>query len=181
MQKENIQKELFEFEAPKKQRNRLGQFFQKTDFSANLNAEKLIFVSIGILMILVISFALGVERGKAISGMPIRIADPLPKALQIDAASAPVISKPVAARPAQASAMVAQSAPDYTVVAAAFSKESSAIKEMARLKKNGLEAFVYNSDPYYLVCSGSFIDKESAQKTLKRVRQLYRDAYVKLK
>jgi hypothetical protein len=68
MEKYNVQKELFEeLQAPKRQPRRFGRLFQRGDFSISLNAERIVFVSIGIIMLLVVFFALGVERGKAVS------------------------------------------------------------------------------------------------------------------
>ena len=68
MENDKLQKELFEFEAPKKVlRPIFGQFFQKTDFGITLTVEKLVFISIGIIMLMVIFFAIGVEKGKSLS------------------------------------------------------------------------------------------------------------------
>ncbi|OGW77579.1 MAG: hypothetical protein A3I73_05245 [Omnitrophica bacterium RIFCSPLOWO2_02_FULL_45_16] len=75
MENDRSQKELFEFEAPKKVlRPRFSQFFQKTDFGVTLTVEKLVFVSIGIIMLMVVFFAIGVEKGKS---LPARNAMPL--------------------------------------------------------------------------------------------------------
>ena len=69
----------------------------------------------------------------------------------------------------------------YTVVAAAFSRQEFALKEVGKLKAAGLDAFIYYGEPYYLACVGSFPSKESAGKILKKVRQMHRDAYVRLR
>ena len=206
MEKDNTQKELFEFAAPpKKQSNGFGRIFQKTDFTVSIGAEKLVFVLIGIIMLVVVSFALGVERGKAISAKAAETAGaPAQASAQAPAANAPVqqavqakkaaavtnIAPKEKTREAAAAKTVtdpvqAQNAGDknkpYTIVAAAFYKEAFAIKEVSRLKGIGLESFVYYSEPYYLACAGSFTSKDSAQKTLAKVRQLHRDAYVRLR
>jgi len=193
MEKDNTQKELFEFQAPKKQPRKFGQLFQQADFALNLTAEKIVFVSIGIIMLLVISFALGVERGKIISEKAsetrtalVQATIPAPaQSVQGQPAAAKVQLTTVQAQPAavkiQPAAAKAQpaAAKPYTVVAAAFSKEAFATKELSRLRSSGLEPFVYYREPYYLVCVGSFANKESAQKVLNKVKQMYRDAYVR--
>ena len=198
MENEKYQKELFEFEQPKKQWHRFGRFFQKTDFAVTLNAERLVFVLIGILMLIVVSFALGVERGRSQAA----ILPAAPKA----APQSPVVQTPVAQKNDKAPSMniapksrtsaapvkaavdtsKTQTAPadknkPYTIVAGAFTREDTAIKEINRLKAGGLEAFVYYSEPYYLACVGAFANKDSAQKVLGKVRQMHRDAYVRLK
>jgi len=205
MEKDNIQKELFEFDPPKKQPNRFGRFFQKTDIAISLGAEKLVFISIGIMMLFVVSFALGVERGKAISGRTEQadtgpaqtsvqrtgVAVPARKVYQaktvISAANITPKDKAQASIVKTASSLVQAENPvvdktkPYTIVVAAFSKEVFATKEARNLKTSGLEAFVYYSEPYYLACVGSFANKDSAQKILGKVRQIHRDAYVRLK
>lgn len=204
MDKENTQKELFEFDRPKKQPHRFGAFFQKTDITICLGAEKLVFISIGVIMLLVISFALGVERGKTLSSSTnanvtivqsaaghVSPAKPTQQTLQTKTAAvvsniAPKdkllagtvkTSGPVV----QVQNTVVDKAKPYTIVAAAFSKEVFATKEVARLKSNGFEALEYYREPYYLACVGSFANKDSAQKILSKVKQLYRDAYIRLK
>ncbi|MDP3791925.1 MAG: SPOR domain-containing protein [Candidatus Omnitrophota bacterium] len=188
MEKDNIQKELFEFDAPRRQPNRFGRFFQRTDFAVSLSAERLIFVSIGVIMLLVVSFALGVERGKASAAKTVRISPAIAQAVPAQRPAAAVtIQQPVQAKtavkaPVKAVAVKpAQNTMPYTIVVAAFSKEATAVKEVGRIKISGLEAFVYNSEPYYLVCVGSFANKENAQRTLNKVKQMHRDAYVRLK
>lgn len=181
MEKDSTQKELFEFKAPQKQPNRFGQLFQNTGFAVSLSAEKLVFVLIGIIMLLVLAFALGVEKGKRVSGRNTEI--PAQSSAQHTSPNAPVqkaAQVKTVQDPVRAQNLADKNKP-YLIVAAAFLKEASAAKEVSRLKGSGLEAFVYYSEPYYLVCVGSFANKDSAQKTLNRVRQLYSDAYVRLR
>ncbi len=185
MEKDNIQKELFEFQAPKKQSRKFGQLLQQPDFAISLNTEKLVFIAIGMILLLVVSFALGVERGKAISQKASEVSTAIAQAA-IPAPAQPVQGQPAepkvqlaAAETRPAAVKMQPPAKTYTIVAAAFSKEASAVKESDRLKSLGLEPFVYYSKPYYLVCAGSFPDKDSAQKDLGKVRKKYRDAYVK--
>lgn len=68
MSDEKYQKELFKFEEPKKPFSRFSGIFPKADFEGRvaitLTLEKLVFISIGIVMCMVIIYALGVESGK---------------------------------------------------------------------------------------------------------------------
>lgn len=68
MSDEKYQKELFKFEEPKKPFSRFSGLFPKADFNGRvaitLTLEKLVFISIGIVMCMVIIYALGVESGK---------------------------------------------------------------------------------------------------------------------
>ena len=185
MDKENIQKELFEFKASGRQSNGLRRFFQKADLTVSLSAERMVFVSIGIIMLLVVSFALGVEKGKTISAAKETTAVPVQAVQQRTAATNVTVQRTAVTNTTVRPVVQVKSAADngkpYMVVAASYLKEPSAIQEVNRLKGNGLEAFVYRSGPYYLVCVGSFTNRESAQKILNKVRQTHRDAYVRLK
>lgn len=189
MENEKYQKELFEFEQAKRQKPRFGQFFQKTDFAITLTAEKIVFISIGIIMLMVVFFALGVEKGKSFANAQASAPQAQPKTLaitteQIKAATASTNISPKSGtlvEPKRARLEPDVKDKPYTIVAAAFSRQDFASKEVARLNASGLEAFVYHSDPYYLACVGSFASKDSALKLLGKVRQIHRDAYVRLR
>lgn len=206
MENERYQKELFEFEAPKKQKSRFGQLFQKTDFIITLTAEKLVFIGIAIIMLFVVSFALGVEKGKSVSRQDISVESkeavsvkaPAQTAVaQVQARALPTVNaqnkttiaktnitpkdKMASAVEPQKMQVLADKNKPYTIVAATFKRQDFAASEVSRLKKAGMEAFVYYSEPYYLACIGSFVSKDSALKSLGKARQMHRDAYVRLK
>ena len=69
MEEEKYQKELFEFEKPKRFFPRLSDFFPKADFERNviltLTLDRAVFIAIGLIMIMVVTYALGVEAGKS--------------------------------------------------------------------------------------------------------------------
>lgn len=200
MENDNTQKELFEFETPKSTaRRKFARFLEKNSFGIALTGEKIVILSIGIVMLMVIFFALGVERGKHL-------------AVKSDAAAQAPVQAPVTQVPAQAPARVPVQVPakvtvkniaqnktavtpvntapaqiaaadnkPYVIVAAAFSRQDFALKEVSALKTSGLDAFMLKSDPYYLACAGSFATKELASKALGKVRQIHKDAYIRLK
>src|SRR3989338_9168642 len=59
------QKEFFEFEKSKKPAPVFGRIFTKTDVAVTLSLEVLVFISIGLIMLMVIVYALGIEKGKS--------------------------------------------------------------------------------------------------------------------
>ena len=198
METEKYQKELFEFESPKKAAARFGNIFPRTDFAITLTPEKMVFAAIGIVMLMVIFFALGVEKGRSAARLKFTATKTIAKdivaapAIPVKSAQVPiVITKSVAAtnitpkiKPPAAtvkSRVAFDKTKPYMVVAAAFSREDLALKEIGKLKTAGLEAFVYYGEPYYLACVGSFQSKDGAQKILNKVRQVHRDAYVRLR
>ena len=176
MQNENSQKELFEFEAPKKAgRRRFGSLLQRTDFCLVLTAEKLVFVFIGIIMLAVLFFALGVERGKSL------VVKSEPQAAPVQASTTQIPAKAANPPISQEKTVEPAKGKPYTIVAAAYSRQDFASKEVVGLKASGLDAFVLKSEPYYLACVGSYATKGDAQKALSKARQAHRDAYIRLK
>jgi len=185
MEEERYQKELFEFKPPRRPFPGLGKLHLKGDFALTLNLEKIILTAIGLLMLLVVVYALGVERGKAARNAP------------ADATSRPRVTAPRPVVPAaavsssqtQPAAMPAAAVTDaprdasgpYTVLAVTLRKKDAAGAEAARLKSEGYDAFVRQSDIYSQVCIGSYLTRDSAEKASVKVKRLYRDAYVIMK
>ncbi len=190
MENERYQKELFEFEQAKRQKPKFGAIFQRTDFAITLTAEKIVFIIIGIIMLMVVFFALGVEKGKSFVTTHSSAPQASYSAPSVTTAQIKTLSPPTNITPKSGTLVEPKKAqvlqPDvkdnpYTIVAAAFSRQDFASKEASRLKANGLGAFVYYSEPYYLTCVGSFASKDSALKSLSKVRQMHRDAYIRLR
>ena len=205
MENEKYQKELFEFESPKKPASRFGNIFPRNDFAIILTPEKMVFIAIGVIMLMVVFFALGVEKGKSsaydnlaaakttakeIAAVPAIPASPVRAPIVVTKSPVatnitPKVVVPIAVVKTQATAVKTQAAFDktkpYMVVAGAFSRKDIALKEVDKLKAAGLEAFVYYGEPYYLACVGSFQSRDSAGKILNKVRQMHRDAYVRLR
>ena len=69
MEEEKHQKELFEFDRPKRSFSRLAAMLPRADFegrvSITISLEKLVFISIGMVMVVVVVYALGVDSGRA--------------------------------------------------------------------------------------------------------------------
>lgn len=175
-----MQRELFQFEPPKKRFLGFAGIFRKAGidgsvFAITLKIDKLVFISIAIIMLMVIVYALGVERGRSVptksSAAPVQQAAPAKLVPEI---------KP---QPVQktVSAVKETVVKPYTIAVASMSKKETALAEAARMKKNGFDSFVVYSQPYYVVCVGAFADKTSSasQAELTRARRFSRDAYFK--
>ena len=187
MEEERLQRELFPFEPPKKRFSGFAGIFRKAGidgsvFAITLKIDKLVFISIAIIMMMVIVYALGVERGRSVS--------PKPSAAPIVQQAVPIKAAPVKITPEAKLQPAAETvvpavkdtvAKPYTIAVASLSKKENAISEAAKMKSGGFESFVIYSQPYYVVCVGAFADKTSAasQKELARVKRLRRDAYFK--
>lgn len=206
MEEEKYQKELFEFKPPRRVFPGFRKLRLKSDFALTLNLEKMIFATIGALMLLVVVYALGVEKGKGMRGAapvapPVSEVRPAPpqdrsRSAQKVAAMATIPETRLAGIAATGGATFTQTAPkpampaavktdaqrdmtgQYTVLAVTLTRQDTAAAEAARLKREGFDAFIRPSGAYFQVCIGSHPTRESAEKSSVRVRRLYRDAYV---
>jgi len=190
MDKEKDQKELFEeFEKPKKPFSRFSNIFPRSDtqrhFAITLTLEKTVLVTIGIIMAMVIVYALGVEMGKSTvkdksllninnKRRSYKPAERLP----IKEKRPPAMTKRGAL---DARAAMPGSGRPYTITAVTFKNKDVAAEEAGRLKKEGFDAFVKQSGKYFLVCIGAYSGKDSAKTVLRKVRRKYRDAYIILR
>jgi hypothetical protein len=189
MNEERYQKELFQLETPKKRFPGLSGIFKKPGleghaFAVTLRMDKVVFLSIAIIMLMVIVYALGVERGRCSVPKPIPApvpAQPMKPVLAVNPVSDTRLKAQVETQP-QGTALPAKDlSRPYTIAVAALSKKDSALAEVTRLKKIGFDAFVIYTDPYYVVCVGVFADRTSqaSQKELLKLKRLYKDAYFK--
>ena len=180
MEEERTQKELFEFETPKKRFSGLAGIFRKAGidgsvFAITLKIDKLVFISIAIIMMMVIVYALGIEKGRSA----------VPRPSQAPAARVVPVKGAPEMKPGPMSAVsvtaVKEVMKPYTIAIASLSKKETALSEAARMKANGFDSFVIYREPYYVVCVGAFADKTSSasQKELARVKRFCRDAYFK--
>ncbi len=217
MDDEKYQKELFEFEKPKRFLPRLSDFFPKADFERNviltLTLDRAVFITIGIIMTMVVIYALGVETGKtrtvtALTEAQTPVAAAVPaktaysniapgnvKTVQgAQTAYTAMQARPTAQQPRQATGQPAtdllKSAPalstaakPYTIVAVTFTRRDTAVLEVNKLKRQGIDAVILPSDRYFQVCIGSYKDKTGiqTQKDLTRIKRLYKDAYVRMR
>ncbi|OGW83641.1 MAG: hypothetical protein A2987_04670 [Omnitrophica bacterium RIFCSPLOWO2_01_FULL_45_10] len=214
MERETYQKELFEFNKPRKSkffrfRDILPKVHLDNRLSIALTLERVIFISIGITLLMVVIYALGVEKGKTLqmsAALP-QVRDlkkaPVAQKETENPVSRPAIAKleskektaltPVALDTPQGTDMgakevvqkgpVREKAGTFTIVAATFIQKDKALQEVDRLKRRAFDAFLRQSDAYFQVCIGVYPDKESgpSRRALSKVRQIYKDAYFRLK
>ena len=188
------QKELFEFKDEKRPFAGIGRIFPKDAIGITLSLERMIFISIGLVLAMVLVYAIGVERGKSIS-----VKSPSTPAIQQEPKPLAVSQKPhpsgAAVKPAErpgapvslpgqpkvlTSAIHAADKP-YTIVAATFSRNDAASAAVNALRRNGFDAYLYQSGQYVQVSVGAFSTRAAGQAVLNRVKQRYKDAYFKLR
>lgn len=157
------QDELFkEFKEPKKQRG----FFRKNIFSSqtvfiNLSYEKTVFIIVILIMLILASFSLGVERGRHL-----RSEDNLKAAPKAN------MSLPLANKPNIADVK-------YTIQVNSFSDQPSADRESLFLKSRGYKPYILKSGNIYKVCVGLFSDEETARPVLLKLKPKYQDSFIR--
>lgn len=205
MDDENYQKELFEFEKPKKAFPGFGRIFSKADFKGNfaltLTLEKIVFIAIGIIMFMVVIYALGVEAGKAVtknrmgpyqSERPQQQKPQAPQSARVYKTPqiAPVkadVATPAGRKgvldgiTAKSSSAQTRGANAHAIVAVTLTRRDTALQEIERLKKEGITSYVVPTGTHFQIRIGAYSSKDSAQaqRDLKRVKKIYKDAYLK--
>ena len=212
MEEEKYQKELFEFEQPKRSFSKLTDILPKADFegrrSLTLTIEKAVFISIGVVMAMVVVYALGVESGRSRSvsaAAPKRapakkaaVRQPSAKKVSvpaiaqkeaaaagktiIDTAQIKPSKQPAAAKDTAAPSRAAiAAAQPYSIAAAAFRTRESAEASLVLLRKQDLSAFIMYQEPYYRVYVGVYDDRNDAKskRDLEKVRRVFKDAFIK--
>lgn len=139
--------------------------------------EKTLLFIIGIITCGVISFSLGIEKGKRlaaknkiIESKDTAIYQPYqPKEIQ------PAIKK---------EGVSSQSKPkeykqNYTIQLASFLTKTHAQKEAEALKKRGISIIVLTKGKYTVICAGNFSDKKTAESLLSEFKKRYQDCFLR--
>lgn len=169
-----------------------------------LSLENLVVTGIVGLVILVVAFSIGVERGKRVVYRAEGAASPVQTTVinnrngeEIEQQPSRAISEKELLQPAQ---VIAQTAGEptnlsataeaiqkvaenisgkYTIQVASFRKEQHAKKEADTLKQKGYESLVLPKGDYSIVCVGTFENKDQAQSFSKKLKQQYKDFLIR--
>lgn len=198
MEEENQQKELFEFEKPKRPFSKFLRFFPKADFEGRvlvtLTPEQIILIAIAVLLSLVVIYAVGVEQGRknqvdkpaaltTSSEADLKSAQSFFATTQVRRSAPGIQPRPakIEKRAAPFTVRPADTTGRYTIVAATFKGREAAVQALNGLRQEGLSAFLMQKEAYIVVCVGAYEDMNSGQavKDLATVRQRYKDAYIK--
>jgi len=185
--KEN-QKELFdEFKTEEKGfklfKNK-GRLSQNRIFLFQLSIEKLFFLLIALVLVIVVTFCFGVERGKCIASGPRPI---VAAAVQSKPAERQVINtiqvkvKPAMVTNVATKNSLAKGKPGeiYTIRIAAYVNKKSAADLSAKIRQSGFPAYIRTSGNFYIICVGDYTDKKQADRALLELKKIYKDCYIK--
>jgi len=194
---EHKQLELFSYRADGRKVKRSKEAEMPAESERKI-PTRIVLMSASVLLIAIISFALGVERGKTISkttattrhlaqGEPIssiqktieqkkEIVAPTSPQKQLTQSPAPRIQK----QKTKASANTGTLERGYFVQVATYRKNSSFVKkEVDKLEKKGYNALIIPSGKYAQVCAGVFSTKRDAQRHLEKLKQKYKDCFIR--
>ncbi len=178
-----------------------GQSSPKSGFvfsNLTLSVENIIILAIAFVMATVLSFSLGVERGKGMVNSQGNTMKSLPVGKVENSRREAIFRKatPAEQRPMvtevtvvdRGTALVAAKVIDpqptdmrssFTVQVASYKQQKYAEKEAATLKRIGHEIFVMSKGNYSIVCVGKFSTPRDAQKLLSQMRNKYKDCLVR--
>lgn len=146
--------------------------------------QSVIVIFICVIMSLIASFSLGVEKGKLIA----RNSAAVEKVAEGDAAAvAPAVAalpaesvKPQAVQPiAVTQETIKTPTGGFTIQVASVTAETSAKGLADSLIKKGIAAFTKQSGKYTIVLAGNFARKEDAQARLRELKKTYTDCFIR--
>ncbi|MBI4355067.1 MAG: SPOR domain-containing protein [Candidatus Omnitrophica bacterium] len=153
--------------------------------------EQGILGTIILLLVMVVTYALGVERGRGVRrGEEASNTEPAKPVMALATPPIPVQAAPVAipvkaanratpaARPVLASAASAAAAP-FTIQLATFSTPALAQRDLKKLERQGYHPFLMTSGKYVVLCVDHFATKAAASKRLAEFRKGYHDCFVR--
>ena len=143
-------------------------------FIWQISSEKIVFLSIGIIVLAVITFCLGVERGKRMV-QTVKVAAVQLAQERVQAATFTSNSKTVSGSgPAVRSAT-------YTIMTASYAKKDDAQKDAVRLKKAGFPVYIAQSGRFFVIKVGDFNDKAQADAAFSALKKNYgyTDIYIR--
>ncbi len=122
--------------------------------------EKAILLFVSFIAIGIISFSLGVEKGRRLAAVP-------KPGIRLDLAAV------------QAPKPQIQPQNNYTIQLASYQSKTYAQRQAELLKKKGLTTLVLPKGSYTILCVGSFADKEKARPLLSELKKKYQDSFIR--
>jgi len=170
------------------------ELFSKTEEAGNLkpkkasnaflvyiwNYEKTILVIISFIITGIVSFSLGVEKGKRLSILKNSRLDmalttqPLDRLMPKGKNPNSAITKENTVKEPQP-----LEKQDYIIQLASYKTKTYAQKEVELLKKRGLSPLVLSKGSYAVLCVGNLSNRQTAQSLLSELRKRYKDCYIR--
>lgn len=131
------------------------------------------------IVVLVVTFALGVDRGKLIGSQKPKLATQ--SSLKQEAIK-PVLQPQLPPVPVPAPEAVKASVSvieNYTIQLVTYTSPEPARQICEKLRQKGYSPFVIVSGKYYQVCTGNYPARAEAEKDLAALKKNYKDSFVR--
>jgi len=143
--------------------------------------EQISTIVILIILALILSFALGIEKGKNIAGTVGQ-----KKAKEIVVTKIVEQKKEETKKPVQTIVVpkkkkVEEIVKPYTIQLISYKDKNRATKTVGAFKRKGYQASMMRENGWYQVCVGSYLNKKEAEEDLKNFSQKYKDCFLRAK
>ena len=142
------------------------------------NYEKGILIIMGMIVTGIISFSLGMERGKSIGLSKAGVApitEPKARVFEEKIKDKKVLP--------EENITIKDTAPAesqyYVIQLASFKNKTLAEKEAMQLKKKGFASLVLSKGVYSVLCVGNFSNKQAAASSQVELKKQYKDCYIR--
>lgn len=164
----------------RKDYSQLELFSQSEDSGKRINSSRIFFLGyvrgyekatllfVCFIAVGIISFSLGVEKGKRLAAVP-------KPSIRFDLAAVQA-PKPDVQKPTQVTVSKPQ---NYTIQLASYQSKTYAEKQAGLLKKKGFTALVLLKGSYTILCVGNFANKETARPLLSELKKKYHDSFIR--
>jgi hypothetical protein len=193
---QEFQAELFnEFSGePAKKRRFIKRPEKQKQITLVISREKLIFSVISVILLYVIFFSLGIERGKKIANRSFNKdvdssivlvhnseidSQPAAKEQKTMNTKDNITNLEITEQTAETEKVLPELKEFYSIQAAAYSNLSRAEKEAQKVRAEGNEAIIDSSGKYHLLLIGKFEDKKEADALRKKIASKYKGCYVR--
>ncbi|MBU1122435.1 MAG: SPOR domain-containing protein [Candidatus Omnitrophota bacterium] len=157
----------------------------------SLSLDTFILLLIVVVLLFVLAFSLGVERGRKIVSnkladedkFKIDAVDLSQDRLSLDSAESKEgdlrKDKVEAAKDTEVDKETKEETKNYIIQIATYLKENIALEEAKKLKDNGHEVLVSKKGEFTVLFVGSFKNREQAQVTMQSLRKRYKDCFIR--
>jgi len=143
------------------------------------NYERTILIIIGFIITGVISFSLGIEKGKRTAMLNTNAHLDLATKIQLPAPIVTPNRYPVEKQEMTKQPETKTYLQNYTIQVASYQTQKYAQKEAEVLKQRGIAPLVLSKGSYSVICVGNFSNKETAKSLLSELKKQYRDCFIR--
>ena len=146
-----------------------------------LSIDSVVMLSIGVILAIIISFSLGVEKGKKITSVELNNS-PKQETKQIsidDSKEKQQIKNEEEKKEVLPSDEEKSITAKYVIQVASYKKSSDANMERKKLEKEGFAAIIITSGDWKQVCVGNFSNTKESIPVLNKLRKRYHDCFIK--